>query len=173
MTAISYFAPVGWLAFFASHFQDVFLTPGEKMALVVRTGNATSSCYTTPPQINTGTTLLQTFFSIFCLLLFALSLDSSLPLFTAVLQAYETRVGDGFVMAGNEALVVCSLPAHTAQFLQVAAWITSEGVEISPSAAAPGQDTTRMRSIVVHYFLPHFQVWKGGRWPETRWAKIM
>jgi hypothetical protein len=86
----------------------------------------------------------------------ALSLDSSLPLFAAVLQAYETRVGDGFVMAGNEALVVCSLPAHTAQFLQVAAWITNEGVEISPSAAAPGQETTRMRSIVVHYFLPHF-----------------
>jgi hypothetical protein len=92
-------------------------------------------------------------------------------LFAAVLQAYETRVGDGFVMAGNEALVVCSLPAHTAQFLQVAAWITSEGVEISPSAAAPGQDTTRMRSIVDHYFLLHFQVCKGVRWPETRWQK--
>jgi hypothetical protein len=95
-------------------------------------------------------------------------LDSSLPLFAAVLQAYETRVADGFVMAGNEALVVCSLPAHTAQFLQVAAWITSEGVEISPSAAAPGQDTTRMRSIVDHYFLPHFQVCKGVRCLERR-----
>jgi hypothetical protein len=101
-------------------------------------------------------------------------LTSSLPLFAAVLQAYETRVADGFVMAGNEALVVCSLPAHTAQFLQVAAWITSEGVEISPSAAAPGQDTTRMRSIVGYYFLPHFfQVCKGVRRPETRWAKIL
>jgi hypothetical protein len=146
-------------------------------------GNATSSCYTTPPQITTGTSLQQTtrhlFFSFSYLLLSclmtrdALSLDPSLPLFPAVLQAYETRVADGFVMAGNEALVVCSLPAHTAQFLQVAAWITSEGVEISPSAAAPGQDTTRMRSIVDHYFLLHFQVCKGVTWPETRWSKAL
>ena len=69
----------------------------------------------------------------------------------AVLQAYETRVGDGFVVSGNEALVVCSLPSHTAQFLQVAAWITSEGVEISPRldvASSPGQDT--------HTHSPHF-----------------
>jgi hypothetical protein len=98
-------------------------------------------------------------------------LDSSLPLFAAVLQAYETRVADGFVMAGNEALVVCSLPAHTAQFLQVAAWITSEGVEISPSAAAPGQDTTRMRSIVDHYFLLHFQVCKRSKVARNEMGK--
>ena len=55
-----------------------------------------------------------------------------LRFFTAVLQAYETRVGDGFVLSGNDALVVCSLPSHTAQFLQVAAWVTSEGAEIIP-----------------------------------------
>ena len=49
-----------------------------------------------------------------------------------MLQAYETRVADGFVLSGNDALVVCSLPSHTAQFLQVAAWVTSEGAEIIP-----------------------------------------
>ncbi len=59
-----------------------------------------------------------------------------------MLQAYETRVADGFVMSGNEALVVCSLPSHTAQFLQVVAWVTSESVEIFPrqDPSAAGRD---------------------------------
>ncbi len=59
-----------------------------------------------------------------------------------MLQAYETRVGDGFVMSGNEALVVCSLPSHTAQFLQVVAWVTSDSVEIFPrqDPSAAGRD---------------------------------
>jgi len=49
-------------------------------------------------------------------------------------------------MAGNEALVVCSLPAHNAQFLQVAAWITNEGVEISPSSSS-GQDSLCAKAL--------------------------
>jgi hypothetical protein len=58
-----------------------------------------------------------------------------LPRFVAaVLQAYETRVGDVFVVSGNDALMACSLPSHTAQLLQLAAWVTSEGAEIIPRA---------------------------------------
>ena len=52
-------------------------------------------------------------------------------MFLAVLQAYETRVADVFVIAHNEAILSCSLPSHAAGFLDIVAWVTSEGLNIN------------------------------------------
>ena len=54
-------------------------------------------------------------------------------LYLAVLQDYETRVGDVFVISHNEAILSCSLPSHTAEFLSIVAWVTSEGVTLTNS----------------------------------------
>ena len=90
-----------------------------------------------------------------------------LRFFTAVLQAYETRLGDGFVLSGNDALVVCSLPSHTAQFLQVAAWVTSEGAEIiprlDPSSAGHHALRAKLRPLT---FLKH--VFRSKESEETQ-----
>ena len=51
--------------------------------------------------------------------------------FLAVLQPYETRVGDVFVIAHNEAILSCSLPSHAGGFLEISSWVTSEGLNIN------------------------------------------
>lgn len=41
-------------------------------------------------------------------------------------QNYETRVGDDFVMIGNDAMVKCGVPSFTADFLEVVGWKVAE-----------------------------------------------
>ena len=44
---------------------------------------------------------------------------------------YRVTVPEESVMAGNSALLKCSIPSFVADFLSVTAWIDSEGVELS------------------------------------------
>lgn len=42
---------------------------------------------------------------------------------TAVLQTYEARVNDEFVLRGNTAILKCIVPSFVADFVHVVAWI--------------------------------------------------
>lgn len=42
---------------------------------------------------------------------------------TAVLQVYEARVNDEFVLRGNTAILKCIVPSFVADFVHVQAWI--------------------------------------------------
>lgn len=42
---------------------------------------------------------------------------------TAVLQAYEARVNDEFVLRGNTAILKCIVPSFVADFVNVVAWL--------------------------------------------------
>lgn len=41
----------------------------------------------------------------------------------AVLQAYEARVNDEFILRGNTAILKCIVPSFVADFVHVVAWI--------------------------------------------------
>jgi hypothetical protein len=62
-------------------------------------------------------------------------------------QVYETRVGDDFVMVGNDAIVRCQLPSFLADLVQVEGWITSEGVQIAQSLKNIGNFRRRGPSV--------------------------
>ena len=51
--------------------------------------------------------------------------------FVDVVQTYETRVADEFVIIGNDALVKCSVPSYAADFMEVVGWVTNEDYEIT------------------------------------------
>jgi hypothetical protein len=54
------------------------------------------------------------------------------PLSVAVASsAYRVTVPEESVMAGNAALLKCSIPSFVADFLHVVGWIDSEGVELA------------------------------------------
>lgn len=42
---------------------------------------------------------------------------------TAVLQSYEARVNDEFILRGNTAIIKCIVPSFVADFVHVVAWI--------------------------------------------------
>lgn len=42
---------------------------------------------------------------------------------TAVLQTYEARVNDEFVLRGNTAILKCIVPSFVADFVNVVAWL--------------------------------------------------
>ncbi len=47
-------------------------------------------------------------------------------------QSYETRVGDEFVIVGNDVLMKCDIPSFAADLLSVSAWRTEpDGQEIT------------------------------------------
>ncbi len=46
-------------------------------------------------------------------------------------SAYRVTVPEESVMAGNAALLKCSIPSFVADFLHVVGWIDSEGVELA------------------------------------------
>ena len=48
-----------------------------------------------------------------------------------VVQTYETRVADVFVIIGNDALVKCTVPSYAADFMEVVGWVTNEDYEIT------------------------------------------
>jgi hypothetical protein len=49
-----------------------------------------------------------------------------------VYQDYETRVGDEFVIIGNDVLIKCDVPSYAADYLQVVGWVTNNGIGITP-----------------------------------------
>jgi hypothetical protein len=51
--------------------------------------------------------------------------------FVDVVQTYETRAGDVFVIIGNDALVKCSVPSYAADFMEIVGWVTNEDYEIT------------------------------------------
>lgn len=66
---------------------------------------------------------------------------SLIPIFlTAVLQVYEARVNDEFVLRGNTAILKCIGPSFVADFIHVVAWImdndtiTAESQTIDPGS---------------------------------------
>ena len=48
-----------------------------------------------------------------------------------VVQTYETRVADVFVIIGNDALVKCTVPSYAADFMEIVGWVTNEDYEIT------------------------------------------
>ncbi|KAK4314719.1 hypothetical protein Pmani_014000, partial [Petrolisthes manimaculis] len=52
---------------------------------------------------------------------------------SVVAQPYETRVADEFVIRGNAAILKCSIPSFVADFVNVQAWVTDQGVTYYPS----------------------------------------
>ena len=61
---------------------------------------------------------------------------------------YETRVGDAFVISSNDAILSCSLPSFASEYLTVLAWVTSEGLQVSPNH--PGN--TALHCTVLYLF---------------------
>ena len=64
------------------------------------------------------------FFILFYFIFFTLT-------FVDVVQTYETRVADEFVIIGNDALVKCSVPSYAADFMEIVGWVTNEDYEIT------------------------------------------
>ena len=54
-------------------------------------------------------------------------------------QVYETRVGDEFVILGNDVFVKCLLPSFVSDNVMVDGWITSEGIEVAQSLRNTGK----------------------------------
>ena len=67
----------------------------------------------------------------FCFLYFSYYFIFFTLTFVDVVQTYETRVGDEFVIIGNDALVKCSVPSYAADFMEVVGWVTNEDYEIT------------------------------------------
>ena len=60
--------------------------------------------------------------------------------FVDVAQPYETRVGDEFVILGNDALVKCSVPSFAADYLEVVGWVTDQGYAIDTTSVDGNQN---------------------------------
>lgn len=71
--------------------------------------------------------MLNVYFFVFLFLLFHFFTMT----FVDVVQTYETRVADEFVIIGNDALVKCSVPSYAADFMEVVGWVTNEDYEIT------------------------------------------
>ena len=69
-------------------------------------------------------------FLLFAFLLFIFFIFFTLT-FVDVVQTYETRVADEFVIIGNDALVKCSVPSYAADFMEIVGWVTNEDYEIT------------------------------------------
>ena len=52
---------------------------------------------------------------------------------SVVAQAYETRVGDEFVIKGNSAIMKCQIPSFVADFVEVRSWVTNKGDSFMPN----------------------------------------
>ena len=58
-------------------------------------------------------------------------------------QVYETRVGDAFVIVGNDVLMRCNFPGFAADLLSVVGWLVAEDVEtVEVSVGDKGNDVT-------------------------------
>lgn len=69
-----------------------------------------------------------------------------LPLLpTAVLQAYELRVNDEFVLRGNTAIMKCLVPSFVADFVHVVAWIADNETITAEESANADPGTTHKR----------------------------
>lgn len=49
----------------------------------------------------------------------------------AVLQEYEARVNDEFVLRGNTAIIKCIVPSFVADFVHVMAWIVDNDTVVA------------------------------------------
>ena len=56
-------------------------------------------------------------------------------------QAYETRVGDEFVMVGNDVLIKCDVPGFAADFLEIVGWSVMEDGEATEEITGGDQGT--------------------------------
>lgn len=70
---------------------------------------------------------------------------------TVVLQFYQSRVIDEFVLRGNTATVKCLIPSFVADFVQVVEWITDDG----SFAASPTSDTNYGNKKCYHLSFPY------------------
>lgn len=50
--------------------------------------------------------------------------------FSAVRQDYQTEPLNEYVIVGNDAIVKCSIPSFVSDYVQVVAWVDSEGHEL-------------------------------------------
>lgn len=57
-----------------------------------------------------------------------------------MLQAYEARVNDEFVLRGNTAIVKCIVPSFVADFVYVTAWI------VDNETVTPPDESTKIDS---------------------------
>ena len=67
--------------------------------------------------------------------------------FVDVAQPYETRVGDEFVILGNDALVKCSVPSFAADYLEVVGWVTDQGYAIDSTSVDGNQNSQRQATL--------------------------
>lgn len=67
----------------------------------------------------------------------------------AVLQAYEARVNDEFVLRGNTAILKCIVPSFVADFVHVMAWIMD-------NETVTAQENTNIEAGTSPYFVIHF-----------------
>ncbi|KAI5642678.1 immunoglobulin domain-containing protein [Phthorimaea operculella] len=86
----------------------------------------------------------------------------------AVLQVYEARVNDEFVLRGNTAIVKCLVPSFVADFVHVVAWvmdnetITAEGQSTDPvvhqnyEPRVIDEDVLRGNAVIVKCSIPSF-----------------
>lgn len=64
----------------------------------------------------------------------------------AVLQAYEARVNDEFVLKGNTAILKCIVPSFVADFVHVVAWIMD-------NQTVTAQDDSKVESGISYFIV--------------------
>lgn len=63
-----------------------------------------------------------------------------------MLQAYEARVNDEFVLKGNTAILKCIVPSFVADFVHVVAWIMD-------NQTATAQDDSKVESGISYFIV--------------------
>jgi len=56
--------------------------------------------------------------------------------FIVVAQQYESEAENEYVIRGNNLILKCKIPSFVADFLQIIAWVDSEGQEYTPQTTA-------------------------------------
>lgn len=63
-----------------------------------------------------------------------------------MLQAYEARVNDEFVLKGNTAILKCIVPSFVADFVHVVAWIMD-------NQTVTAQDDSKVESGISYFIV--------------------
>lgn len=70
----------------------------------------------------------------------------------AVLQAYEARVNDEFVLRGNTAILKCIVPSFVADFVHVVAWIMDNETVLAEESPNYDSGSARYKNIFTYPF---------------------
>lgn len=67
--------------------------------------------------------------------------------FLVVAQQYESEPENEYVIRGNNLILKCKIPSFVADFLQIIAWVDSDGQEYTPQTSSHGKEEFQLSSI--------------------------